>query len=204
MKHVKVYTFDELDEDAQDRAIEDHAQFLSEMWDSEFELDYHKNHLSEIGFNNAKIVFSGFYCQGDGASFEADVDVLKFLESKKLKNNYPLVARELEECGDTYLNIRRNKYARYCHKETMELADSGYSWSTYFGNYLENKELENEYLAQYYKLCEVVLDTAKQEAAVIYNDLRSDYEAQSERENVIDSILANGHTFFEDGKFCPY
>jgi hypothetical protein len=204
MNTIKVYTFDELDEGAQDRAVEDHAQFLSEAWEADWDLDYHKERLADMGFNDAKINFSGFYSQGDGASFEANVDILKFLEFKELKEKYPLVVRELEECGDTYLDIRRNAYSRYCHEQTMELADSEFSYSTYFGDYLEDAELENAYIAEYHKLCDKVLEIAKELAQDIYYSLRSDYEAQSEREYVIDSIRANEYTFFEDGKFCPY
>jgi len=41
--------------------------------------------LHQIGFENAKIAFSGFWCQGDGASFTADVNttvLLQFLGSE--------------------------------------------------------------------------------------------------------------------------
>ncbi len=42
-----------------------------EMW---------KEALYQIGFENANISFSGFWCQGDGASFTADVDAEKLLQ----------------------------------------------------------------------------------------------------------------------------
>jgi hypothetical protein len=36
--------------------------------------------LSQVGFENAKIQFSGFWCQGDGASFTANIDLEKLTD----------------------------------------------------------------------------------------------------------------------------
>ena len=42
-----------------------------EWWDSDY--DHWKDKLSDLGFTDADIKFSGFCCQGDGASFTANV-----------------------------------------------------------------------------------------------------------------------------------
>jgi hypothetical protein len=43
----------------------------------EYVYDLWKKALDQIGFENAEIAFSGFWSQGDGASFTASVDVVK-------------------------------------------------------------------------------------------------------------------------------
>ena len=42
-------------------------------------LDFWEHALDQIGFEDAKIAFSGFWCQGDGASFTATVDLDKLI-----------------------------------------------------------------------------------------------------------------------------
>lgn len=51
----------------------DHAwwEYLEEMW---------RDALDQIGFTDAEISFSGFWSQGDGASFTASVDVERLVE----------------------------------------------------------------------------------------------------------------------------
>lgn len=76
---LNAFTFEELIErggKAADKAREwlrdgatDH-----DWWDCLF--DEWKQALSQIGFDNADISFSGFWSQGDGASFTADVDLM--------------------------------------------------------------------------------------------------------------------------------
>ena len=49
------------------------GQTMHDWW--EYVFDLWKKALDQIGFENAKITFSGFWSQGDGASFTANVDV---------------------------------------------------------------------------------------------------------------------------------
>jgi hypothetical protein len=51
------------------------GQTMLDWWDYVFEL--WTKALDQIGFEDAEISFSGFWNQGDGASFTASVDVLK-------------------------------------------------------------------------------------------------------------------------------
>jgi hypothetical protein len=226
MKTIKVYTFDELDEDAQDRAIEDHAQFLSEVWECDWDLN-HNEVLVEHGFENAKPGFSGFDGQGDGASFTAQVNLLVFLEKMGLKDSFPRIIEEITDgYQETGFSIIRNSY-RYYHHLTMGVEENDHS--AYFEDIFDEKieemyenasedelealdelvgsmvnEASKEYDKEYEDIQEIILSKAHDLAQDIYYNLRADYEAQSEREYVIDSIRANEYTFFEDGKFCPY
>lgn len=84
LKHVFVPVFDyaDLSETAKQKAIQevktehnndqDAADTLLENW---------RDQLSQIGFTNAEIYYSRMYCQGQGASFTADVDVVTVFEN---------------------------------------------------------------------------------------------------------------------------
>ena len=75
--NIKVYSFDELPEDIQEAVIAKHRDVNTKYinW-YQNTLDYWTERLEKMGFMNARIDFdfSGFYNQGDGASFTADCD----------------------------------------------------------------------------------------------------------------------------------
>lgn len=71
-KTIELFTFDELSENAKQKAIES-------LWDINVNYDWYECLISEFedqlmnaGFSNIKINFSGFYSQGDGLSFTGD------------------------------------------------------------------------------------------------------------------------------------
>lgn len=83
-----VYTFKELldlskEGKASQKAVERAKHWLQEAA-TDFDwyscvLDFWEHALDQIGFENAEISFSGFWCQGDGASFTASVDLDKLV-----------------------------------------------------------------------------------------------------------------------------
>jgi hypothetical protein len=72
-----VYKFNELSDEAKDKAIEDYRQdgFGYEWWDYIFEDA--KRMGSLMGITVDKIYFSGFSSQGDGACFEGSYEYVK-------------------------------------------------------------------------------------------------------------------------------
>lgn len=81
-KEIGVYTFDELPEDLQDQVLErdrDYYVEIGDWWDCVF--SEWKDRLDQMGFENADIRFSGFWSQGDGASFTAYCDDQKILNT---------------------------------------------------------------------------------------------------------------------------
>ena len=80
---TKVYKFEELDEESQETTIENFRDINVEFFDwHDCELDYWKERLAEMGFMDAEIQFSGFWNQGDGASFTANVDIEKSVDAQ--------------------------------------------------------------------------------------------------------------------------
>src|ERR1051326_2894350 len=90
-----VYSYEEMLQLAKDKKISEHAlekarswliegQTDVEWWDGIY--DMWKEALEQIGFEDAEINFSGFCCQGDGASFTCkNVNVnklIKFMSAK--------------------------------------------------------------------------------------------------------------------------
>lgn len=76
----EVYTLAELKALGNQRAVERAMDWLREGAADYEWWDYYEmwqSALHQIGFENAKIAFSGFSSQGDGASFTADVDLEK-------------------------------------------------------------------------------------------------------------------------------
>jgi hypothetical protein len=80
-----------------------------------------KEKMDLKGFVVEDIRFSGFCCQGDGASYRGRMyDFRKFLKSYKLGNKYKKLAYCWEDPGFTVEVIYKG-YLRYSHSNTMEV-----------------------------------------------------------------------------------
>ena len=125
-----VYKFDELSPEVQTKWLDKHRDWNTEVfdWSDDTREDY-QNTLNEIGFEGAKVEFSGFSCQGDGASFTAErLDIPKLLKkldetsnnSKKFNRFIP----KLWNSGAFSLSIKVLSY-NYSHEGTkrVELDD---------------------------------------------------------------------------------
>jgi len=66
-----------------------------------------------------KMLFSGFWCQGDGASFTGHITNSKaFMETHDLTETYPWVTKLLAAGGDFDLRIERTSH-HYVHENTV-------------------------------------------------------------------------------------
>lgn len=74
---VEVLTYDELPADYKTKLLHQEFECIREMWQYDHLTDEFTAELSEIGFEESKIWFSGFGNQGDGACFDATVDLVK-------------------------------------------------------------------------------------------------------------------------------
>ena len=74
------YTFDQLSKKLQEEAIEANRDInVSSDWHDPV-IEGFQEDLSEMGVEEVKVEYSGFYSQGDGASFTGGVqDIKKFL-----------------------------------------------------------------------------------------------------------------------------
>ena len=202
---IKVYSFNELSKEVQEEVIEKHRLIHTAYSDwHQFVIEEWKGRLKEIGFLNAEICFSGFYNQGDGASFTATCDNEKIMNSMVRCLGY--------DYGWEYLQVRlwlelahrdilqfstKRIDRRYEHKDTVQYGVfedfSGMNermWNCFtFEKKCNLKNLENYFEYWCHTLCEK-----------IYEDLRAECEYRESDEAVREFLEGSEYEFFEDGE----
>ena len=196
MKEIKVYSFNELSEEAQERACQQVGDSMTDddAW-YEGNLDMFVEHCKEYGMevDVDNIKFSGFGSQGDGASFVCDN-----IDTKKILNTLGIqISNGLEEKVLDYIyevNIIRTSDKAY-HEQTVhvELFTDEYTL-----------EEEDEGIIQYihdiadtleFKL-EALKDALCQQ---LYNDLELEYKYLYSPEFVDELAYGNNMLFLENG-----
>lgn len=187
-KTINLYEYDELPEDIKAKVLENHRYInVDDSWWSKAELDYWKEELKAEGFEDAKIAFSGFWSQGDGASFTATVNIETFLRKHRsitrFKKLLPLIPM-----GDLSACVVRVGH-HHVHENTVK-ADVEMAWNN------ETEPLEGLRGELEGFLTERVRELSRK----IYKSLESDYRFQTSDEAIIETLKANEYTFREDGK----
>lgn len=142
------------------------------------------------------IRFSGFWSQGDGASFTGYVsDLQKFLSF--FPSDYPMIHMLWEDGGEVHLRLTRES-SRYCHENTVYLDIS----TDMFMEVLEaedadplryavalkwDKQLDDEVA----HLTRVGQDFLRNRMGELYRDLEKEYEYLTSDEAVRETIIAN-------------
>jgi hypothetical protein len=125
---TKAYTFEELSAEAQQVALDNNREFnVSDyfIWYDWIEENF-KDDLSKSGFDNVEIAFSGFWSQGDGASFTADT-----IDLHALNKVYNLGIKKVvcdiinKEC---FPKVRRSN-RHYSHEHTCSIDYDGVGYS---------------------------------------------------------------------------
>ena len=187
-----VYEYDELDEDAQEKAREWYRKGALdyEWWDGAFDTIREAGALLGIGVE--EIHFSGFYSQGDGACF-----VGRYAYSKgwhaALKANFGGDTRaELEQIGLALQKVQRpvfytatasiiKRSHHYSHENTVEISVGA-----------DNDRVDDD------AIDEALRDFMRWS----YRLLESEYDWLMSDEQVVESIRANEYTFTADGKIA--
>lgn len=148
-KEYKVYTFNELAEEAKERAINDYYKHE----DYPFLEDDIMVELKQIDqfFSDIKLQYSLSYCQGDGLSFSGEFNLEEFLKkgySKKLKSSQIAAL-----CDYIYRVFSEGNTGNYCYASKSDV-DCEYNYND------ENDILEQlwqdvlgEIQEYYYNLC---------------------------------------------------
>ena len=161
----------------------------------EFIIDEYTSALEAIGFSGVEISFSGFWCQGDGASFTGKYSHIPG-QSMPINLNSPalynLVAT-IQEIGanhEFYLSVFRNSY-RYSHKNTDSIG-------------------EPEFLARNGEILyfnpEHIVDTIESDCKDIMQDiykyLEEAYMEYTSENSVYEALLTNDYYFNSKGEIC--
>lgn len=195
MQTVKTYSFNELSDEAKQVAFNNNSEINVDHldWYDCTEDDFYTI-LELIGFYNIDSNFSGFYLQGDGASFSADYRYKKGClkevkqhapNDKELHNIVKGIVSHQKDNG-YLLTCEVSKRGNYCHSNTMSFSwckndDSCFDWKN---NFVED-ELEQLFkdLANWY-----------------YSRLGSEYEYLKSFDVVAEMLEVNEIQFLENGK----
>jgi len=148
--------------------------------------------LEEKGFNIEKddVRFTGFWSQGDGASFTGSINILTFLRKTKQLTKYRSVVAKINDniISDT-VSIYQVSY-HYCHENTCSVDDI----EVYNEDLISPKV--QDLLDELYALLE---ETRYNLCKELYSDLETDYDSLISDESIIDTITANEYNFDEEG-----
>lgn len=197
----EVLQFEELDEQAKEKAREWYRQFIfqdSGDWDLVF-CDVIK--VAEIlgieidtrrGSKEPTIYFSGFWSQGDGACFEGSYRYAK-CATKKIRE-YDPQDKELHRIADELQDIQRRNFYKLGARATHR---GHYSHS---GCMIVEVWHDDDPYRDIGDAEDVVTQCLRDFADWIYEQLENEYEYQCSDEVVDATLIANEHEFNEDGR----
>lgn len=196
-KQIELYTFEELSEDAKEKAREWYRQGALdyEWWNFVFEDA--KTIGALMGIEIDQIYFSGFWSQGDGACFTGDYSYRK--GSAKAVREYAPQDSELHAIADNLQTIQRQNFyslvasvrhnaRRHSHEHSVSINIEDTRLGTYSGVSEDTEESLSDALRDFMRW--------------IYTRLRDEYEYLTSDEQIKESIIANGYEFTEDGEIA--
>ena len=202
---LELFSFNELSDVAKAKAIESERNSESLEYHYSGEVEYYQDVLKHIGFTNVGISFSGFYSQGDGASFTADYDS-SLINIDELKNHnaelYSLMTRIDSVFGasgltsDNTITASVKRVSRhYSHHNTVTIDNIAINgedeWIT-----------EDSKIYKAFETIENYLTSLKDDLClIIYNSLEREYEYQTSDEYIAELLTINDYYFLEDGTF---
>lgn len=181
----------EWDEATQKKIVEKHRD-INVKYDSWYEgtIGWWKEKLEPMGYYDVNISFSGFWSQGDGASYTGYINMIKWLEHQ----NNPRYSRILKLLKSGALEhsaeIKRDRWHNYVHWNTTSIY---HEWAI-GGNSHPNVEALLDAIEE-----EVIKDHQSLNKE-IYNDLEKDHDGQCTDEAVIDTLEANEYELSAEGK----
>lgn len=186
-----VYTFAELEPSAQRRALEKYGEGFDFSHYAECVLDDAKECGRLLGISIDNVYYSGFWRQGDGASFTGWYYYKKGA-SQAIREHAPQ-DEELHKIADALQAIQRRHFysigaeirqsGRYVHEMTMNA--SVFDTRTDFGASDD--------------VAEQLLDVLRDFARWIYRSLEQEYEYHMEEETIAEYFAETGAEFDEDG-----
>jgi hypothetical protein len=224
MEPTKTYTFDQLSDRAKTKALDWWASVLDNDW-AHYVIEEAKEQGKAKGFDIDDVRWSGFWSQGDGASWIGRVNLPKFIEAC-IPDTHPLHARAQvyamlvnEGWVQHYTNVSlRSTF--YVHSGGMSLDsidDSALSFllrndydveapTDFITHECPLKGANVKDLAEGIdaellvgELEELVLEKAKEYADEIYARLEEAYEWETSADCFAEVAFANNYLFDEEG-----
>ena len=185
-KSVILYSIDELSPEAKETALETFHYWNVEAGWCDWLLEQLKEELAKAGYRDAEISYTGFYSQGDGASFTCpSVDLSKFIKDKRTK------LFRLAQKNYIYASIERVSSSYYSHEGTCKVT---VEWDAD-----GEIDLTDEIREQIQALEDIIESNRLYWCKKIYTELKEQYEYQTSDKAITESLLANEIEFLEDG-----
>ena len=191
---TKVYTFNELSDEAKQVALENFRDINTRFDDwSEPIQEGFREKATQAGFKIEDIFFSGFWSQGDGAMFTYsgfnDGMLKSFVEQLDLSDaDKVIILSQADTCG---MGIHRGHYyhEQSCdHYNTLDSTNPDWEYATDLIS--QHDDAFDKYVIRTYK------DLCRE----LYRDLEEYYEELTSDEAIQEAIEENGYEFTEDGK----
>jgi len=188
---VKTYQFDELEKDIQEKVIEKYAYINVDYdeWD-DFILEEWTSKLESLGYKDVRIYYTGFYSQGDGACFVAEVEIEKWIKAHKAGRKFQKLLAELKSGCWASITITHSGNYYYSTSTTV--------------NYEGQLELSDKAYGQLEEVARWVEEERENLGKEIYRDLEKEYEYLTSGEAIIETIKANGYKFLKNGEQTIY
>jgi hypothetical protein len=152
------------------------------------------------------VSFSGFSSQGDGAAFDARVDVLAFMRLKGYDATYLPLYMDMDNYGVTCRVSRGGGGSNYMsHGADIDYTPGNCIPAGIFSDMAQedwDTLLEEQWGDLENALATEIHEYAKDAADELYKDLESDYEACTSEEAFIDSCECNEVTFKLEDESC--
>jgi hypothetical protein len=204
-KTIKLFQFDELPAEAKKKVIEKHYDINVdyEWWDDFVYEDLHTlAALLGVDVDLKKTYFSGFYHQGQGSAFTADIDVLKLVEgvkseawkqhapneNLKFHKVTPNIERVCKLIKAGYIDFWAS--VRTSNRETSVSTDADFN-ITSSGLCGNPSNVEKACI----ELQDLIEDAAETINHWFFDNLRDNYDYNTSEEAIIESIKANEYWF---------
>lgn len=189
---IKMYTFDELSDDAKQRALDDNRDYNThhDYW-HECITDDAKTIAALMGIDIDDIWFSGFASQGDGACFEGRYSYRK--GSVKAVKDYAPVDETLHRIAAGLQDIQRHHF----YGLTATVKHVGH----YYHEHCTSIDVDCEHCLTFGDTEDDALgELLRDFMQWIYSQLETEYRYQTSDDAIADSLLANEVEFTSDGK----
>lgn len=192
-KEYIVYDYNDIlnNETLKKKVLEKHYDINVDFddWDSCI-IDDWTEKLTNIGFCNPKIYYSGFWSQGDGACFEiSGVDWELLLKNYNCKHKQWILQFLQNYCCGY---IRKNRFGyHYSHEKTRYFELENNCCFSYFRIENQLKNIENYIENLRYEL-----------SCQLYSDLEKGYDYLTSEAAILETIQANEYEFYSDGSIA--
>lgn len=219
---ITLYQFDELNDKAKEKAVHNyHTNWMDDDW-YQCTYEYMKEEGEhKHGFRVDDIRFSGFWSQGDGASWCGAVNLADWVNKtfNSTDKEHPLTQIFLALLDEGWIESKvlvSFDSSRYCHENTMSVNTIDHYYAIDDGSVLEIGMLKGAKVMDLLKTLgctEVkgsVFDTMHDRleedcrafARDIYRELEADYEGQTTEEAIGEAYACNDVWFDESGRIA--